>query len=220
MIVQVENVLSAVEVDAICDALRDEALWAEGGATASGRARCVKRNHQAKGDDPTVKGVVARISEAVAANPVIKAAAAPERFARLLLSRYGPGMEYGPHVDAPYIDGARTDVSFTLFLSDPETYDGGALVIDGAGSEDCIRLPAGALVLYPSTSLHRVERVTRGARLAAVGWIKSRVKLAEHRAMVFDLTTAIADLDAGAAPGAVRDRLANVRNNLLRTFGE
>ena len=109
-------------------------------------------------------------------------------------------------------------------LSDYADYDGGDLAIDSAGAEDFVKLPAGSLILYPATSLHRVTKVTRGARIACVGWIKSRVRSAEQRALLFDLDRIGADLaavgPASSAMGDIRDRLANVRNNLLRRWGE
>ena len=205
---------------ALRDALADGALWGDGAPTAKGRARSAKLNEQARPDAPAVKAALSKVSEAVLYHAIVKAAAEPDRIVRILFNRYREGMEYGPHVDAPYIDGARTDLSFTLFLNNHDDYDGGALAIDAAGSEDRIRLPAGSLVLYPSSSVHRVERVTRGTRLAAVGWIRSRVRSAEHRAILFDLSAAIADLEVSGASGPARDRLANVRNNLLRAFGD
>lgn len=219
MILQIADVLAPAEADALREGLADPQLWSDGADTAKGRARAVKRNQQARASEPAVSAALARIRSAVLAHPVVRAAAEPDRIARLMISRYGEGMEYGPHVDAPYIDETRTDVSFTLFLSDPDDYGGGALVIDAAGSEDSLRPNKGALVLYPSTSVHWVQRVTRGVRVAAVGWIKSRVRLGEHRAILFDLAQALADLDAAGVSGAVRDRLANVRNNLLRLWG-
>jgi PKHD-type hydroxylase len=160
------------------------------------------------------------LSRAILGHEIVSSAAQPAALARIMLNRYGEGMEYGAHVDAPYIDGVRTDLSFTLFLSAPEEYDGGELIIDSAGAEDVVKLEAGSLVLYPATSLHRVTPVTRGVRIACVGWIKSRVRSAEDRAALFDLDRIDADLRAIAAPGPLRDRLANVRNNLLRRWGE
>ncbi|MBY0422781.1 MAG: Fe2+-dependent dioxygenase, partial [Parvularculaceae bacterium] len=130
------------------------------------------------------------------------------------------GMGYGSHVDAPYMDGVRTDLSFTLFLSPPDAYEGGELVLEGLGAEDLVKLPAGALVLYPSTSVHRVETVRSGRRLVAVGWIKSRVRSAEARAAIFELEQATSALRSTAAPVEILDRLQNVHNNLLRLFGE
>jgi PKHD-type hydroxylase len=178
-----------------------------------------KNNDQALLSGPA-KGVLETLSNAILGDKTLKSAAQPAALARIMLNRYGEGMDYGAHVDAPYIDGVRTDLSFTLFLSAPNDYDGGELIIDSAGAEDVIKLPAGSLVLYPSTSLHRVTRVTRGERIACVGWIKSRVRSADDRTTLFELVRLDADLRAINAPGPLRDRLANIRNNLLRRWGD
>ncbi len=219
MTLQIGGVLDAGTIEAILEILTEPDLWVDGRATASGRARDVKSNQQAAASD-TVKAALGVIERTILANPVFQSTAQPAAIARLMLNRYGEGMEYGSHVDAPYIDGVRTDLSFTLFLSDPATYDGGELVIDSAGAEDAIKPPAGTLVLYPSTFVHRVEQVTRGQRLAAVGWIKSRIRSADHRAMAFELDRIGADLAAIDAPAALRDRVLNLRNNFLRAFGD
>lgn len=220
MLLQIADILSPAETAALREALAPADLWRDGAATAAGRARAAKNNLQADPAAPAAKGALEMISRRVLAHETVAAAARPVRLARLLLSRYEAGMAYGAHVDAAYIDGARTDVSFTLFLAEPESYDGGELVIETAGAEDRIKLPAGAMALYPSTALHRVAPVTKGARLAAVGWFTSRVKSAERRAMLFELETVMADLAKAGAPGEIRDRLANLRNNLLRDFGD
>ena len=218
MLLQIPDVLTPAGLTAIQDALSDPTVWRDGAETAAGRARDVKRNLQAS-DGAGVKGALAYVEKAVGGHAVVKAAAQPDRFARILFNRYDAGMKYGDHVDAAYIDGVRTDLSFTLFLSDPDSYDGGALVIDSAGAEDRVRLPAGALVLYPSTSVHRIEPVTRGTRLAAVGWIRSCVRDPQARAVLFELERLQTNLAAGPSGDAL-DRLANVRNNLLRIFGD
>jgi PKHD-type hydroxylase len=219
MILQIADVLDAGALQALHEALADKDLWIDGRGTAAGRAREAKNNQQAA---PSAKATQALslIERAILQNEVFKSAAQPAALARLMLNRYGAGMEYGAHVDAPYIDGVRTDLSFTLFLSDPTTYDGGALIIDSAGAEDALKPPAGTLALYPSSFVHRVERVTRGTRIAAVGWVKSRLKCAEHRGMAFELERIGADLAALGAPADLRDRLQNLRNNFLRAFGD
>lgn len=219
MTLQIANVIDAALIDAVREATDAPGFWSDGRETARGRAKAAKANEQALSSGPA-KGVLETLARAVMENETVRSAAQPAALARIMLNRYGEGMEYGAHVDAPYIDGVRTDLSFTVFFSAPEEYDGGELVIDAAGAEDFVKLPAGALVLYPSTSLHRVARVTRGRRLAAVGWIKSRVRRAEDRATLFELDRIGADLAATGAPGDVRDRLANIRNNLLRRWGE
>jgi len=220
MLLQIADILSPEECAAIADAIGHEDLWKDGRETAKGAARRVKNNLQGDASSVAVKGVLKKIEQALSDNPVFRAAAQPAGFARIMLNRYGQGMSYGEHVDAPYIDGKRSDISFTAFLSDPEDYEGGALVIDNAGHADEIRGARGSVVIYPSTAVHRVDEVTSGERLACIGWVNSRVRSAEHRAILFDLETAIASLNETGAPQAVRDRLANVRNNLLRAFGE
>ena len=114
----------------------------------------------------------------------------PKALTPLVFSRYGGGQAYGSHVDNPLMGGIRTDVSFTLFLAEPEAYDGGALVIESPSGEDAVKLPAGHMVVYPSTALHRVEPVTRGERVAAVGWAQSHIRDAAQRELLFDLETA------------------------------
>ena len=219
MLLQIANVIDEAMIGAVRDAAAEPGFWSDGRVTAVGRAKAVKNNEQALASG-AAKGVLDTLANAILANETIRSAAQPDRFARIMMNRYREGMEYGAHVDAAYIDGVRTDLSFTLFLSEPDEYDGGELVIDSAGAEDRIRLPAGSLVLYPSNSLHRVDKVTRGERLACVGWIKSRIRSQEDRSVLFDLDRISADLATAGAPGEIRDRLANVRNNLLRRWGD
>lgn len=219
MLLQIADVIDAAMIDAVQSAAEADSFWSDGRVTAKGRAREAKNNLQALSTGPA-KGVLETLSTAIFSHETIRSAAQPAAFARIMLNRYDAGMEYGAHVDAPYVDGVRTDLSFTLFLSSPEDYDGGELHIDSAGAEDIVKLAAGSLVLYPSTSLHRVARVTRGARLSCVGWIKSRVRSPHDRETLFELDRISADLAALKAPGEVRDRLSNVRNNLLRRWGE
>lgn len=220
MLVQIANILSPEECTAIRQFLADESLWRDGKETAKGLAKSVKANQQADFKAPAVKGVLAKIELALKNNEVFRAAAQPAGFARMIISRYGTGMSYGDHVDAPYIDGQRTDLSFTVYLNDGSDYEGGELVIDNAGHEDAVKGPAGSVVLYPSSSVHRVAPVTAGERLVCVGWVKSRIRSAEHRALLFELESALADLRAQGAAPEIRNRLSNIRNNLLRLFGD
>lgn len=219
MILQIAELLDAGMLDALRETLSDKDIWIDGRATAAGRARATKYNQQAAPGGKAAPAL-ALIERAILENEIFKSAAQPAALARLILNRYGEGMGYGAHVDAPFIDGVRTDLSFTLFLSDPGAYDGGALIIDSAGAEDAIKPPAGTLALYPSGFVHRVEPVTRGERLAAVGWVKSRIRSAEHRALAFEMDRIGADLAAGGATDELRDRLQNLRNNLLRAFAD
>ena len=220
MLLQIADILSTHECSAIKDALGDTDLWRDGKDTAKGLARAAKSNEQADRSAPVTKGAAAKIEKALRANPVFSAAAQPAAFSRIIFNRYENQMAYADHVDAAYIDGVRTDISFTVFLNDPDSYEGGALVIDNAGHEDAIKGPAGSVVIYPSTAVHRVEAVTSGQRIACIGWVKSKVKSPTQRALIFDLEMALAELRDIDAPEATLIRLGNVRNNLLRTFGD
>jgi PKHD-type hydroxylase len=164
--------------------------------------------------------VLRRIEQALLGHEVFIAAARPKRLVRLLISRYEPGMTYGTHVDDALMEGVRTDLSFTLFLSDPDSYEGGALVIEDSYGERPIRLPAGELILYPSTSLHRVEPLSSGVRLAAVGWVRSYIRDPARREVLFDLEMALRQVHAQEGKSAVFDTLVKSRTNLLRLWAE
>jgi len=139
---------------------------------------------------------------------------------REMFSRYDADMHYGTHVDDALMHGMRTDVSFTLFLSEPESYDGGELVIESAAGEEAVKLSAGSLIAYPSTTLHRVTAVTRGARLAAVGWARSLIREAARRELLFDLDTAPRALFDRDGKTAEYDLLAKSTANLMRMWVE
>lgn len=202
-------------------ALREaaEALeFVDGAATAGAMARRVKANDQATAS-PERDALLEKVSVTVMGHPVFRSAARPHRMSPLIVSRYCEGQTYGLHVDDALMRGLRTDLSFTLFLTDPGSYDGGALVVEDGFEARAIKLGAGEMFLYPSTTLHRVEPVTRGARLAVVGWVQSRVRDAGRREILFDLDRSIADLQAGGASDLL-DRLAKTRSNLLRMWAE
>ncbi len=203
-----------------CQALAaEESLFSPGKATAGWHARERKHNLQAR-SEPAVQSLLARVAEALTVHPLIRSAARPRAVVRLLLSRYDSGMSYGTHVDDALMDGQRTDLSFTVFLNAPDDYDGGRLVIDEPAGERAFAMPAGDMLLYPSTSLHRVEPVTRGRRLVLVGWFRSHVRSAEAREMLFDLDRVIATLRAGGNAGESLDLLLKTRSNLLRLWAE
>ncbi|MFN0114967.1 MAG: Fe2+-dependent dioxygenase [Paracoccaceae bacterium] len=189
----------------------------DGAKTAGPLAREVKRNAQAA-PSPARDAVLAKVEAAMRAHPVVQSAGRPRAFPRLAVSRYAGGQAYGTHVDDALIAGGRTDLSFTLFLSPPSGYDGGELVIAGRIDEQAIRLNAGQAILYPSDRLHRVEPVTRGERLAVVGWITSWVRDPGRREILFDLDAAIAAEAAGAADRGQLHRLQRSRSNLLRMW--
>ena len=177
------------------------ARFNDGRKTAGGDARKVKANRQADSGDPAVQALAEFVRAAIERHPVCAAYVRPARWSRLMFNRYGPGDQYGDHIDDPVMGAEgtrlRTDLSFTVFLSDPESYGGGALVVDGLDGERAVKPPAGGMVIYPTGALHRVEPVNRGERLACVGWVQSLIRRADEREILFDLARARAGLGGG-----------------------
>ncbi|MEJ0060154.1 MAG: Fe2+-dependent dioxygenase [Terricaulis sp.] len=216
-----EQVLEAEDVARVRRDLAAVA-WLPGKRTAGPAARGVKENLQADGEDRRVQALQLFVTEALRAHPMFEIAARPRRLSRLLFSRYEPGMTYGAHTDdalmGPEDNRLRTDLAFTLFLAEPGTYEGGALTIESALGEQSIKLEAGDAILYPAGSIHRVEPVASGERLAAVGWVQSLVPETERREVLFDLSLARARLnEAGLAREEVL-RLDKAVSNLLRLW--
>jgi PKHD-type hydroxylase len=218
MILVIGDVLDPAEVAALQEAAA-RLEFGDGRATAGRYAEAVKNNLQALPSTGR-EAIFEKVRGALLRHEVFVAAARPKRFARLLLSRYGAGMAYGLHVDDPIMQGNRTDLSFTLPLSDPEDYDGGGLCIDDGLEERVIRLAPGDAVLYPTSALHRVEPVTRGERLAVVGWITSRVRDAARREVLYDLDIATREVFAAQGKTPAFDRLFKAKSNLYRMWAE
>jgi PKHD-type hydroxylase len=200
------------------DLAAETASFTSGKATAGWQAREVKSNDQS--DGPAAREAMRVVSEALMAHPVFKSAARPKAFVKLLVSRYRPGMSYGSHTDDALMGGVRNDLSFTVFLSGPETYDGGELVLEGAGGDEAIKLPAGSAFLYPTTALHHVAEVTRGERLVVVGWVRSFVRDAAQREILFDLDQTVAALRTSGAAREIMNLVSKSRNNLIRMWVE
>ncbi len=219
MQIVIGNVLSADETETVRAALA-RARFVDGTATAGFAARAVKHNRQAAGSDSSLATIRKLVAERILGNEVFRLAVRPKVLSPLLFSRYETGMRYGSHVDDALMGGMRTDVSFTLFLSDPASYDGGDLVIESAAGEETFKLAAGGLVAYSATSLHRVADVTRGARLAAVGWARSFVRDPARRELLFDLDTARRQLFAREGKSAEFDLISKSFANLLRMWAE
>jgi PKHD-type hydroxylase len=208
----IPGVLSATQLSELRARLAT-ASWQDGRATAGEQATKVKRNLQVDPESEEGKVLAGTVRQVVAANETFRSLALPRRLSLPLLSRYQVGMEYGPHTDDAYgRDYLRTDLAATLFLSDLASYDGGALSING----NSLRLPAGDMVLYPASSIHRVTAVTRGERLAAVFWVQSLIRDPERRDMVVSLDAAIKKLE----PGAPQLAVSRVHQNLLRMWSE
>jgi PKHD-type hydroxylase len=193
--------------------------FVDGRSTAGWAARLVKDNEQAEADQ-RLTSLRLRIEERILDNEVFQIAARPKTLTPVLISRYSAGKQYGSHVDDALMQGMRTDRSFTLFLANPESYDGGELVIESSAGEQTFKLEAGSMILYPSTTLHRVEPVRRGSRIAAFGWVRSFVRSAEQREILFDLETARRDLFDHEGKSARFDRLSKCSANLIRMWAE
>jgi PKHD-type hydroxylase len=219
MLLQIAGVLAPDAVDKIHSSLTAEGeSFKAGKDTAGWYARDVKHNDQSKGTAATA--AMEQVKTTLLQHPVFMSAARPKSFVKTLVSRYRPGMHYGSHVDDALMGGVRTDMSFTLFLSDPETYDGGSLVVEGHDGDTDVKLEAGSLVLYPTTSLHHVAVVTRGERLAIVGWVRSFIRSVEERETLFDLDQVVATLKSQNADRALMNPVMKVRNTLTRMWAE
>jgi PKHD-type hydroxylase len=223
MLLHIPEVLSAEQL-AECRTALTAAEWVDGRVTAGHHSERVKRNRQVPERHPVARRLGELILGALDRNPLFLSAALPLKIVPPLLNRYEGGETYGSHVDGAIraVPGTphrvRTDLSATLFLSPPEDYDGGELVVDDIFGAHRVKLPAGGLILYPGSSLHRVEPVTRGVRFAAFFWIESMVRDDGQRRLLFDLDTAIQPL-AGALPdNPAVAQLYNVYHNLLRRW--
>lgn len=218
MQIVIANVLSADEI-ALVRAALSRATFEDGRETAGFAARMVKNNRQAPNDRKT-ETVRKLVEQRILGHELFAMAVRPKALTPVMFSAYDPGMHYGSHVDDALMQGMRTDVSFTLFLSGPESYGGGELVIESSSGEDAVKLAAGSLIAYPSTALHHVAAVTRGTRLAAVGWARSYVRDAARREMLFDLDTARRQLFAREGKSAEYHLVSRSLANLLRMWVE
>jgi PKHD-type hydroxylase len=219
MISTIGDVLSPEEIGQVREGLA-RASFVDGKATAGIYARDVKRNEQIGQRDPALAKLQALVIKALRRNGEFMRQARPKAIRSLLFSRYRPGMEYGRHVDSPMMGGARSDVSFTLFLNPPEEYEGGELVVESGQVEQRWKLPAGAMVLYPSTFLHRVDEVKAGERLVAAGWVRSLVRSAARRELLYEFETANKAIFARIGNAPEFQALNRSFTNLLRMWVE
>jgi PKHD-type hydroxylase len=225
MMLHVPGVLSVQQVQDMRAAL-DATAWIDGRETVGEQGAQVKRNRQLPELSPVGRDLGKTILAALARSPLFFSAALPRRFVPPLFNRYEGGEHYGLHVDgsvralAGTGEQLRTDLSCTLFLSDPEDYDGGELeVVDTYGAHE-VKLPAGDLVLYPSSSLHRVHPVTRGARVCSFFWLQSLVRDDGRRGMLFELDQTILKLRARLGECEETVALTGQYHNLLRMWAE
>lgn len=226
MMIQAPAVLSKAEVAALRAEL-DAAEWIDGNATSGFQAAMAKRNRQLPQGGPAAKAAGETILAALGRSPLFTSAALPRTILPPLFNRYGVGETFGQHVDNSIrINPAngqpiRCDLSATLFLAEPEDYDGGELVVEDTYGEHAVKLEAGDLILYPSSSVHQVSAITRGERVAAFFWIQSLVRDDARRALLFDMDVAIQTLAAQVGQGAPAIvSLTGTYHNLLRQWAE
>lgn len=226
MLVHIPNVLTPEQVRMLRDRLdhADDA-WVDGRVTAGYSGAPVKRNQQIAEHTPIARELGDVILSAIERHPLFISAALPNQVYPPLFNLYEGGMTFGSHVDGavrvlPNGVKLRTDVSVTLFLSAPDEYDGGELVIEDAYGVQEIKLPAGDMIVYPATSLHQVTPVTRGVRVASFFWVQSLVRSDAQRALLFDMDTAIQRLNASDADAQARRSLVGCYHNLLRIWSE
>ncbi|MES2018720.1 MAG: Fe2+-dependent dioxygenase [Pseudomonadota bacterium] len=223
MLITIPDVLNAQQV-AHCRALLDAADWTDGRVSAGFQGRRVKDNSQLPEQSPLARELGELVLAALERNPLFISAALPDLVYPPMFNRYGVGQQFGAHIDNAVRllpDGSRklrTDVSATLFLAEPDQYDGGELMIEDTYGAHAVKLPAGHMVLYPSTSLHKVEPVTRGMRVASFFWIQSMVRDDAQRSLLFDMDAALQRLNATGADADAIVRLTGGYHNLLRMW--
>lgn len=225
MLLQIPDVLTAEQVREARQLL-DQADWVDGRVTAGPQSARTKDNQQLPEDSPAARELGQRILGALQRNPLFITAALPLQVFPPLFNRYQGGQSFGTHVDNAIrqVPGTphriRTDLSATLFFSGPDEYDGGELMVEDTYGVHGVKLPPGHLVLYPSTSLHHVRPVTRGARICSFFWIQSMIRDDAERTLLFDLDAAIQRIsrDAPDHPSAVQ--LTGIYHNLIRRWAE
>jgi PKHD-type hydroxylase len=222
MILCIADVLTSAELDIIRSVL-DNAEFIDGKLTAGWHARSVKHNTQLSSKSEAAGTVRALVSQALQRNELFQMAARPKVVRPALVSRYEVGMSYGSHVDNALMgqpELMRSDLSFTLFLNDASDYEGGELVVETPQGEESFKLAAGGMVLYPSSTLHRVETVVKGMRLVAVSWVQSLVRDPQEREILFDLDTARRAIFQQYGKTAAFDLIAKSHANLLRKWAD
>jgi PKHD-type hydroxylase len=218
MLLIIKDVLTAEECDRVVEqmaALR----YQPGTKTAGWHARLVKDNEQADRMHPGYAPLNTRVSQAIMGNAEFAMACRPRHLTNIRFSRYREGMQYGTHVDDALIQNVRSDVSFTLWLADPGSYDGGELIMETTG-EAGYKLNRGELIAYDSTSLHRVAPVTRGERICAVGWAQSRVRDPAQREILYELDVARREIFARESKSREFDLITKSHANLLRMWAD
>jgi len=227
MLLQIPKVLDAAQLAAFRERL-DGAGWADGRLTAGYQSAQAKHNHQLPENDPVARELGGLVLDALGRSPLFFSAALPRRIYPPLFNRYAGGQSFGFHVDnairydrsGPRSEPVRTDLSATLFLSEPADYDGGELVVQDTYGTQRVKLAAGDMVLYPGNSLHEVTPVTRGERVACFFWMQSLVRDPGQRRELFELDRAIQSLTVAAPGHGALVQLTGTYHNLLRRWAE
>lgn len=225
MLLEIPELFTSAEAAQI-RSLLEQANWRDGKSTAGELSAQVKQNAQLPQDDPLAVELGNRILERLGQNAVFMSAALPRRILPPMFNRYTGGQSFGFHVDnaVRHIPGQperlRTDLSMTVFFAEPDTYDGGELVVRDTYGDHEVKLPAGSAVLYPGTSLHEVRPVTRGVRLASFFWIQSLLRADSHRSLLFEMDVAIQRLAREQPNHPSVLELTNVYHNLVRQWAE
>jgi PKHD-type hydroxylase len=223
MMVHIPKVLTAEQV-ARCRSVMEKAAWVDGRVTAGHQSAQVKKNLQLPEGTAEAHELGTMVLEALARSNLFMSAVLPKQVFPPLFNRYDAGMTFGSHVDNAIRAGAgvriRTDVSTTLFISSPDDYDGGELVVEDTYGTHSVKLPAGDMIVYPATSLHHVTPITRGSRIASFFWTQSMIRDESKRSLLFDMDMAIIKLgrDHPEHPSVVE--LTSVYHNLLRQWAE
>jgi PKHD-type hydroxylase len=225
MMLKIPNLLDADAV-ARCRQALQGADWTDGRVTAGHQSTRVKHNRQIPEGSPVARQLGELVLEALERSPLFVSAALPQRVFPPLFNRYDKDMAFGPHVDNALRASPgspvrmRTDLSATLFLSDPDSYDGGELVVQDTHGNHPVKLPAGDLILYPASSVHHVTPITRGSRLASFFWIQSLVRDPTRRRLLFELDMNIIQLNRVLPDSPVAVSLTGIYHNLLRGWAE
>ena len=216
-----KQLLNAEEINLIKKDLEDETQnWEDGKKTAGSHATLVKNNLQLNRNSEVSKKYSQLINKKILSNQLIKSFSLPKRIHGIMFTKSKKNMHYGRHIDNPYMSSGRSDLSFTLSLTNKEFYKGGELIIETMNTEEKFKLNAGEMIIYPSSYLHSVNEVKNGERLVCVGWIESYVKSTEKREFLFDLDAGAKSLLAKHGRSDALDLIFKSYSNLLRVMGD
>jgi len=215
-----QQLLNAEEINLINKDLEDETQnWEDGIKTAGSHASIVKNNLQLNRNSEISKKYSQLVNKKILSNQLIKSFSIPKRIHGIMFTKSSKNMNYGRHIDNPYMSSGRSDLSFTLSLTNKDFYKGGELIIETMNSEEKFKLNAGEIIIYPSSYLHAVNEITDGERLVCVGWIESYVKSTEEREYLFDLDAGARGLLAKYGRSDEVDLIFKSYSNLLRILG-